>query len=166
MADDDSLRQLADRIQASAVRRMGELLKQFDGRPDNAVKQKEGTLLLTQAQVAENAGISEHQRKQAVRVANVPAAVFDAAIEQPKPATVTELSEMGKKIRAAPESFKRATHLIGAVNRFAEFCRASSPATVAAGMMPDEVDDLRRDIAIIDEWLGRFVVHLAREDAA
>ena len=32
MADDDSLRQLADRIQARAVRRMGELLKQFDGR--------------------------------------------------------------------------------------------------------------------------------------
>jgi hypothetical protein len=56
---------------ARAVRRMGELLKQFDGRPDNAVKQKEGTLLLTQEQAAKNAGISEHQRKQAVRVANV-----------------------------------------------------------------------------------------------
>jgi hypothetical protein len=28
MADDDSLRKLADRIQARAVRRMGELLKQ------------------------------------------------------------------------------------------------------------------------------------------
>jgi hypothetical protein len=29
MADDDSLRVLADRIQARAVRRMGELLKEF-----------------------------------------------------------------------------------------------------------------------------------------
>lgn len=31
-ADDDSLRRLADRIQARAVRRAGELLKTFDGR--------------------------------------------------------------------------------------------------------------------------------------
>jgi hypothetical protein len=35
MADDDSLRQMADKIQARAVRRMGELLKQFDSRGDH-----------------------------------------------------------------------------------------------------------------------------------
>jgi hypothetical protein len=33
MADDDSLRVMADRIQARAVRRMGELLKEFDAHP-------------------------------------------------------------------------------------------------------------------------------------
>src|SRR5437879_235837 len=65
MADDDTLRQLADRIQARAVRRMGELLKEYDARPDNAVKQKEGTLpLISQKQAADATGISEHQRKQ------------------------------------------------------------------------------------------------------
>lgn len=31
-ADDDTLRKQADRIQARAVRRCGELLKQFDGK--------------------------------------------------------------------------------------------------------------------------------------
>lgn len=35
MSDDDSLRQMADRIQARAVRRCGELLKQFDGKGNN-----------------------------------------------------------------------------------------------------------------------------------
>jgi hypothetical protein len=66
-----NLRELADRIQARAVRRMGELLKQFDSRGDHL--KKEGTLLsLPQKDVAESVGISEHQRKQAVRVANVP----------------------------------------------------------------------------------------------
>lgn len=34
-ADDDSLGQLANRIQARAVRRMGELLKQFDAQEKN-----------------------------------------------------------------------------------------------------------------------------------
>jgi hypothetical protein len=41
MADDDTLRQLADRTQARAVRHMGELLKKFDGRGDHM--KKDGT---------------------------------------------------------------------------------------------------------------------------
>jgi hypothetical protein len=53
MADDDSLRQLADRIQARAVRRMGELLKQFDGRGGDSTK-TDGTVSFasTQAEAA------------------------------------------------------------------------------------------------------------------
>lgn len=109
MADDDSLRQLADRIQPRAVRRMGELLKQGNN------QHKEGDLP-TQKEAADAAGISEHQRKQAVRVANVPAEQFDAAVEGDKPATVTALAEMGRKVRTVlPEDFKRATQLLGDV---------------------------------------------------
>jgi len=46
MADqaDDNLRQMADRIQARAVRHCGELLKQFDGAA--AIKAKVGAHLL------------------------------------------------------------------------------------------------------------------------
>jgi hypothetical protein len=161
MADDDSLRQLADRIQARAVRRMGELLKQFDARGDHM--KKEGALL-SQEQAADKAHISEHQRKQAVRVANVPAAEFDAAIERDSPATVTALADMGKKVRTVlPEDFKRATHLIGAVKRFAEFCGENSPEDVALGVLPDEVAELRGYVAAIDAWLDRFIVSLSRE---
>jgi hypothetical protein len=99
MAHDDSLRQLANRIQARAVRRMGELLKQFDARGDHM---KKGDAPLSRTDAATRAGISPDQRKQAVRVANVPAAEFEAAIENEKPATVTALAEMGKKVRAVP----------------------------------------------------------------
>ncbi|WP_156898645.1 hypothetical protein [Bradyrhizobium erythrophlei] len=43
------------------------LLKQFDGRGDHM--KKDGTVLsLPQKDIAAEAGISEHQRKQAVRV--------------------------------------------------------------------------------------------------
>jgi len=162
MADDDSLRQLADRIQARAVRRMGELLKQFDAqgrRTDHELK--DGAVQkLSQAEAAASAGISERQAKTAVRVANVPAETFEAAIEQPKPATVTQLAEMGKQVRAMPEGFKQATHLLGAVKRFAEFCIANAPETVAAGVFPDEVGELRADVGIIDGWLDRFIINL------
>jgi hypothetical protein len=161
MADDDSLRQMADRIQARAVRRMGELLKQFDGSTRNkdatAPIGNEGALI-TQKQVADAAGVSDHQRVQAVRVANVPEEKFEAAIEAEKPATITTLAEMGRQIRSVPEdSFRRATHLIGAVKRFAEFCKSNRPETVAAGVMAHEDAELCEMVEAIEGWLDRFV---------
>jgi hypothetical protein len=97
MANDNSLRLLADRIQARAVRRLGELLKQFNAQGKRTDQLKEGTLQkLTQKEAADSAGISEHQRKQATRVANIPDDKFESAVEAEKPATVTKLAEMGK----------------------------------------------------------------------
>jgi hypothetical protein len=87
------LRNLADRIQGRAVRRAGELLKQFNNERART-DLNEGAL--TQKKAAAAAGMSDHQRVQAVRVANVPAEKFEAAIERPKPATVTQLALPGR----------------------------------------------------------------------
>lgn len=162
MADDDSLRRLADRIQARAVRRMGELLKEFDGRGGDQTKSiGTGTFGPNRGEVAASAGISRRQQVTAVRVANVPAEQFDAAIESDNPATVTALAEMGTKVRAVPpEGFKRATHLIGTVGRFADFCAANAPEEVAGGVLPEEAASLRAQVSTIDTWLDRFVVAL------
>ncbi|WP_028346057.1 DUF3102 domain-containing protein [Bradyrhizobium murdochi] len=74
------------------------------------------------------------------------------------------LAEMGKRVvHGVPEeSFKQATHLIGTVNRFAEFCRANSAATVASSVLPSEQLDITADIAVISAWLDRFAVALDR----
>src|SRR5436309_81050 len=75
-----------------AVRRMGELLKQFDAQGRRTDQLKDSSVQkFTQAQAAAHAGISERQRKTAVRVANVPAEKFEAAIE-------TETSDGAAKI--------------------------------------------------------------------
>jgi hypothetical protein len=98
MADDDSLRQLANRIQARAVSRMGELLKQFNhgqGRPKDE-NRGSGTPI-SQAEAGRKAGLSPDQIKQAVRVANVPEDVFESLVESDNPPTVTALAEMGKQ---------------------------------------------------------------------
>lgn len=65
---------MADRIQARAIRRCGELLKQIEpGKTGPKPELQEGDLpQLTRTQAAEQAGLSEHQRKTALRVANVP----------------------------------------------------------------------------------------------
>ena len=49
------------------------------------------------------------------------------------------------------------TRLAGAVNRFVEFCRANSPASVAAGILPGKFAEVRGCISDICDWLGRFV---------
>jgi hypothetical protein len=75
-----------------AVRRRGELLKEFDARGGHM--KNEGALI-SQKQAVDAAGISEYQRPQAVRFANVPASNFEAAIEGEDPATVAALAVMG-----------------------------------------------------------------------
>lgn len=157
-ADDDTLRRLADRIQGRAVRRCGELLKQFDGSTRNAGLA--GTHRIPRYEVASGAGLSEHQTKTAVRVANIPEDDFESAIEGDSPPTVTKLAEMGKQTRPAPKGFKQATHAIGALRRFRDFCEENDAALVANGVMAGEAEELREAVATIDGWMDRFVVNL------
>lgn len=169
MADDDTLRKLADRIQARAVRRMGELLKQIEpGHGARDGKREEGPHLPLRSEVARAANISPHQQKQAVRVANIPAEEFEQQVESGAPPTVTKLAKQGTKKRAdapavptkRPEGFAAATDLIGTVERFAQFCSSKSPEIIAAAVMPHEIKEVREHVAIIDAWLDRFVVNL------
>ena len=69
-ADDDTLRRQADRIQARAIRRCGELLKQFDAQGKRTDILSDGSdTKLSQRQAAEDAGLSKRQQVTAVRVA-------------------------------------------------------------------------------------------------
>jgi hypothetical protein len=61
-----------------------------------AHRKREGALPLSRKKAAAKAGLSEHQRKTALRVANVPKAEFEEKVENPNPPTVTELAERGK----------------------------------------------------------------------
>lgn len=127
-ADDDTLLHHAERIKARAIRRCGELLREFDadrgGRPSKT-NAGTGTGFTTRKQVADEAGLSDRQRHAALRVAAVPEPEFEAAVEADKPATVTDLAERGTKKRAlslahlkgrSPEDFSRATKCGAAID--------------------------------------------------
>lgn len=167
-ADDDTLRQMADRIQARAVRRAGEILKTFKSPGGRPSETRDGTVpSLSQQAMARDAGMSERQRKTAVRVANVPAEQFERQVESETPPTVTRLADQGTKRRvihvdtpAAPANFARATQVIGEVKDFAAFCGRTDPVTASEGVESYEVAKLRQAVASIDAWLDRFVVNL------
>jgi hypothetical protein len=74
---------------------------------------------------------------------------------------------MGKKVRTLlPDDFKRATHLIGAVKRFAEFCGENNAEEVARGVLPEEIADLLSKVHVIDAWLDRLVAAANSEAVA
>ena len=78
------------------------------------------------------------------------------------------LAKTAPKAENQPAATKvvEATHSIGEVNRFAEFCRTNLPVYVAPGIPPDEVAAVHVSIAVITEWLDRFAVAMARVEGA
>ena len=149
MADDDSLRKMADRIQALAVRRCGELLEQYDGRGNN--QHSGGTP--TKRRAAADAGLSKDQQVAATRVAKVPEAEFDEMVNSDSPPSVTELAEKGTNKRdpppPPPEDFKIATPFTSAIEILAEVCQEHAPQAVAKGVMDAEINELRQQVGII-----------------
>lgn len=174
-ADDDTLHKYAVRISARAIRRMGELLKQFEAPGARTDKPTEGDHPRSAAEAASNAGLSEHQHKQAVRVANVSEEDFEAAVEGEETTTITKLAERGKKsnpkqpasktaqdepVKKAPPGFVHATNAIGSIQEFANFCNEHKPEYIAGGVYPYETAKIRQNVATVNAWLDRFVINL------
>ncbi len=168
MARDDSLRVMAVRIQARAERRCGELLKQIP--PDNGSNQniRDGAVpKVTRESAATEAGLSERQRKTAIRVANIPEPAFETAIEADTPPTITELAARGTVARTMvvrdeiePAPLPHAQKAQSLLRELAAFCGANSPAAVAVACKGLDVDAIRGYVETIDAWLDRFVTNL------
>ena len=83
--------QLATRIQNRATQRCGELLQQIEpaqGAHQN-IRDGDDLKVLTRTDAAAAAGLSERQRKTALRVANVPEDLFEELVESDDPPSVT-----------------------------------------------------------------------------
>jgi hypothetical protein len=102
MAKDETLYRMAHRIQARAVRRIGELIKLEPSAQGqrNELKAASG-LKSPRQQAAGAAGLSLRQVKTAVRVASVPPKDFERQVESASPPTITELARQGTMPRPA-----------------------------------------------------------------
>jgi len=155
-ADDDSLRKMADRIQARAIRRAGELLKQIEpAKNQHDANARAGAQPSTREQAATEAGLSPHQRKQALRVANVPEQDFIEQVESDSPPTVTKLAKQGKRKPVDlkgrdPSEFNKALHFIAAFERHLKKCREYDIEQVVASLNDDERKRLRDIIDKVD----------------
>ncbi len=96
----DGLHRLAYKIQARATWRMGELLEEFDARG-----KKDGTVL-SRTEAASDAGLSERQRKTAIRIARIPEQDLEEAIEGEDPPTMTMLGKLGTETRSPAQEVR------------------------------------------------------------
>lgn len=167
---DDTLRKMADRIQARAIRRCGELLRQVEsdkgGYHGNYAHDATDTRI-TRTQAATQAGLSERQKVTALRVANVPQSEFEAAVESEEPPTVTQLAEQGKQSKPLhdlegidPYLYARATEFQGAIRRLAAYCQKHDPVAIAGAFKTHEIKPLKKAISEVESWVDRFIVNL------
>ena len=148
---------MAKRIQARAIRRSGELLKQIEpGTKHNAKKQREGDHPSNRKQTARDAGLSKHQQVTATRVANVPDEEFTAMVESDNPPTVTKLAEIGTKRQLIdlkgrdPKEFNKALHFVAAFENYARDIEQKDIAQLTAILDESERKRLRNAINKID----------------
>jgi hypothetical protein len=159
---DDSLRLLALRIQARAERRVGELLKETPRADESTRFGRAGDVRppVTRTQIASEAGLSEHRRKQAMRVASVPADSFQNQVESESPPSISRLAEQGKATRAGashPPASRDAIEARQAILRFALFCEEHEPRDIANGIPPEDIEGIRESVQAIDRWLDVLV---------
>jgi len=128
--------------------------------------------VVTRKSAAEEAGLSERQAKTALRIAAIPAAEFEEAIEAPKPPTITELAERGTKPRPqpaaapkpagppaylcgrTPDEFNAAIHARGRVRDLAVQCGRVSAEAVAVTSTDTERTELRAWLSDIAPWIA------------
>lgn len=161
-ARDDSLRVMAVRIQARAERRAGELLKQIEpargGDRGNSATGGRPPVGESRKAAADAAGLSEHQRKQALRLASVPADDFEREIESGSPPTITELAERGTRSSGhAPAADREA---LGSFEALVRLVSTTDPVSLAKGCSEDDSPRLREMVERLDKWCDRFVTNL------
>ena len=103
-ARDKRLMNMAVKIRARAIRRTGELLKETRASKGGRPKLGPQGTLVSRKGTAEDAGLSDRERKTALRVASVPDDEFESLVEREDPASVKEIAAA----EAAEQYFARA----------------------------------------------------------
>lgn len=167
-AEDEELMKMAIRIRDRAVRRAGELLKQIppgknqhDARADSGPSSRSGA--------AEDAGMSERQKKTALRVANVPAEEFERQVEGDEPPTVTALAAQGTKPAPKPvidlngrdpNDFNRALHFMAEFEDYARTLGAFDLDAILPSLVTTERLRVRKAIGAIDAIHDRIMTRI------
>lgn len=168
-AEDDALYRTAVRIQARAIARAGELLKQIapnvGGRPaKNTGRKTRGSAPpSSRSGAARTAGMSRDQKRTALRVASVPAKVRERLIESDDPPTVTALAKMGTKPRPIdvlhgrdPKDFTVATAAMALIRPLAVAVDDLDAARVVRGMSKQERTQAITHVDAVLRWLAEL----------
>jgi len=168
---------LATRIRSRAIRRAGELLREVrkatgDHLPN--VKRAAGVPLGRQV-AATRAGLSERQRKTALRVAAVDSDQFEAAVEADKPATIPQLAKAGTKPAPRPKigpehddpvRFARSTEGQGSPRVLYQTAQKLDPKDVIRGASAQEKPIIKDRATACMAWLKILIREIRKSETA
>ena len=170
---DESLSHMALRIRARAIRRCGELIAdvppQQGGNRGNSATGPRRPNAETRTDVASAAGLSDKERKTALRVAAVPECEFEQAVESDAPPTIQKLAAMGTKKRSIPKRTEREAELfalategqaaLGVLHRLTKKIEARD---VAAGSGKSERRQMIVESKDCCRWLAKLIKEAGR----
>lgn len=165
-SNNDGLRVLAVRIQARAERRCGELLRRIPrGDVSTRFGQAGAVPPVNRTKAANQAGLSERQRKTALRISAIPEDEFNERVESSTPPTITQLAEQGAESRSLVTGThaREELNLVPSYPRvkdFIGFCRSHEPSDTTASVPLAEVLKVQQGVHIAIRWLEAFVTNL------
>lgn len=161
-AQDSQLEDMAKRIKNRALRRAGELLDQIDpakggDRGGGRGNQRDGTVpLVSRKQAASEAGLSERQAKQVLRMAQVPEPVFEDMVE--RGATATEIADAGTVKK--PVNRDDARKLMTAARAYRDSLQRLDLDEAVQGLGQSEAAELRIIIGRLDHVHDRIATSI------
>lgn len=176
-ARDKHLLVMAVRIKLRAMRRMGELLREYPaddgdrpGRPGRWDRRGRRARISTRAAIAQQTGISADEQKDALRIASLAAAAFEEAVEAVHPPSPRRLLEDMRRPLPPPDldgrdpdAFQASTYGQGRLEAFAAFTTETPAAIVAAGALAYEYARIREHAATVTAWLAALAAALPEE---
>ena len=169
-AGDKTLENYAIRIRHRGQRRMGELLKQFDGRGlhtegnqytgQNGKNEDNLNSPNSLNNVAKSIGLSEWQRNESIRFANVPKDKFEEIVESDNIPTKSEIAELGTKKREikVDKSYK-AVPFLGWLRDFKKACDEDDPLYLLSVMDDKQKQKTLATIKELENWFDTFVIN-------
>jgi hypothetical protein len=165
---DKTLEDYAKRIRIRAERRMGELLRQFDGRggdrkSDN-IKSTVNDTFETQKHISEEIGLSKRQKDQSIRLSNIPEETFNEMVESENVPTLSQLAELGTKktVKVVNQNNKDSWKVNERLKEIAKLLKEYDAIYTIEGMDQDLIESTVKTISEIENWFDTFIVNIKK----
>ena len=159
--NDETMFNMAQKIRAQSYRRMGELLSEFDARP-NTLKQNAERVVdvpFGKNDIAKQNGLSERETKTATRLSNIPEPIFNDLLEAEKVPTITELAKHGTKSithKPKPKGYAKGVHIHGDFKDLSEICKKYDANFILNALDDDYKNEMFYFFDEIINWIDNY----------
>lgn len=164
-ANDKELENTAMRIRARAIRRCGMLLQEVEAKAHRGKGGGAPPYLSKRKKAGGEAGLSDDQIKNALRVANINGESFEEQVESDDPPTIEALADQGKAQRLpyhvqrgiTLKAYQAGMQVRGALHDLIVQTKGYDPQDVIDGSDGEERDEIRRNVSTAKDYFDQLI---------